>query len=107
MKYFLLNANKIFFVSITLWSFINKIYIFIWKKIDINKTIENVGNWVYRVEIMYLNFRINFMNVTTLSLYLSIQALHKLFPWRKPTLRQNINYIGALYIEWNLFLRLS
>lgn len=47
------------------------------------------------------------MNVTTLSLYLSIQALHKLFPWRKPTLRQNINYIGALYIEWNLFLRLS
>lgn len=25
------------------------------------------------------------MNVTTLSLYLSIQALHKLFPWRKPS----------------------
>lgn len=35
---------------------------------------------IYRVEIMCLNFRINFMDVTTLSLYLSIQALHKLFP---------------------------
>lgn len=38
---------------------------------------ENVGKYIYKVEIMY--FRINFMNVTMLSLYLSIYALCKLF----------------------------